>query len=72
MIHSCGCEVYFDGGLDRCPLHDAALDLLAALKEYLDWHEANFALPSGNFEDPDQMTLARSARAAIAKAEGGA
>lgn len=39
--------------------------LLAALKEYLDWHETNFILPSGNFEDPDQRELAKNARAVI-------
>lgn len=51
-------------------LREINADLLAALEEYLDWHEANFVLPSGNFEDPDQMTLAKKARAAIAKAKG--
>ena len=40
--------------------------LREALAEYLDWHEANFVLPSGNFEDPDQMNLARAARKALA------
>lgn len=40
-------------------------DLVATLGEYLNWHEANFMLPSGNFEDPDQHSLARRARAAI-------
>ncbi len=39
--------------------------LREALREYLDWHETNFVLPSGNFEDPDQMVLAKAARAAL-------
>ncbi len=39
--------------------------LREALREYLDWHETNFVLPSGNFEDPDQMALAKAARAAL-------
>ena len=41
--------------------------LRSALGEYLDWHEANFLLPSGNFEDPDQQSLARTARQALAQ-----
>lgn len=36
--------------------------LKKALAEYLDWHESNFMLPSGNFEDPDQDALAKRAR----------
>lgn len=41
----------------------------SALREYLDWHEVNFALPSGNFEDPDQHELAKEARAALEAVE---
>ena len=48
----------------------AAFDLYEALVEYLDWHEANFILASGNFEDPDQHSLARNARIALSKARG--
>lgn len=50
-------------------LIERAPEIYRALKEYLDWHEVHFALPSGNFEDPDQMTLARDARAALAGLE---
>lgn len=44
-------------------------ELREALAEYLDWHETNFMLPSGNFEDPDQQDLARTARNLTANAD---
>ena len=54
-------------GIPTAALEGASVKaLVEALGEYLDWHETNFALPSGNFEDPDQTTLAKDARAALA------
>ncbi len=59
-----------DGTEANARLIATAPDLLEALQEYLDWHRANFALPSGNLEDPDQTALAKKGSAAIAKARG--
>lgn len=60
--------------LDACQsIPTAALEagvvaeMRETLAEYLDWHEINFQLPSGNFEDPDQQNLARRARTILAK-----
>ncbi len=54
---SCGCVV-----LLSCPLHIAATDLLAALKEQLEWNNVESTTPLREIND--------RARAAIAKATG--
>jgi hypothetical protein len=48
----------------------AAPDCLAACKETLDWIESEWALPSGNYENPTIREIAKQLSAAIAKAEG--
>lgn len=50
-------------------LRDANATLLGACKEWVNWMEANFELPSGNYEDPDMQNLVSQAKATIDKAE---
>ena len=64
----CGCINHISGGITFCPLHTAALELLAACKELMEFKETNqeqwLKLPS------EFMGIYATAWAAIAKAEG--
>lgn len=64
----CGCtvgklETYLS--IDYCPMHEAAPELLEALKKHLTWYEGG---PAGL--DIDEKKLIAETRAAIAKARG--
>jgi hypothetical protein len=68
----CGCEarVHADGSgieIDFCPLHDAAPELLATMREIARWTTHGGDKP----ENTTTRVVNSKARAAIDKAEGG-
>jgi hypothetical protein len=78
MSADCKCHIYYGAGkggnkIVRCPLHDAALDLLEVAR-YAMYEAYQSAHSSGDPNDEANMTgdaiLCRMAKAAIAKAEG--
>lgn len=71
----CGCEtrVHSDGSgveIDYCELHEAAPDLLAALRAVRDWADGSCPLFDEHGVDGDGRPFVGLAAAAIAKAEG--